>query len=431
MNCIARPLILLVLLAGLAACGAGSNTPEPRDTLAPPTTVPTVAAPTARPAARAGRAEPGWPSELFFVRPEGAKGRLVAYDMSYAAERFSLPAGMLSADGKSYYAAQAGELSTTLTAFDSNTGNPRKSFALDGRWGLGGVSPTGLWLALTRHPAPNAKRAWTAANMWQTDIQIVDVSGGQAAHVITLDGNFEVETISAGGQALYLIEHLPVVKPDHYLIRLFDLSAEALQADPLRSKTSNEVMAGLAWEDVASPDGHWLLTLYLSTRRNVAFIHALDLIDKYPLCIDLPSGGGNFSQLKDYTLTLSPGGRKAYAANATLGVVAEVSLNELQVVRQVRFAAGPSAAAVYDTHAPTARCIISADGQMLYFTSGKDVWGYDAKTRKVSRRYVTDGQISGVGLSRDGQRPYVARLDRPSDDVRHGHGHGVEFSKCQ
>jgi DNA-binding beta-propeller fold protein YncE len=163
---------------------------------------------------------------------------------------------------------------------------------------------------------------------------------------------------------------------------------------------------------VASPDGRWLLTLYLSTRRDVAFIHALNLIDKYPLCIDLPSGSGNFSQLKDYTLALSPSGRTVYAANAALGVVAEVSLDQWQVVRQAKFAAGTFEAAAHDMHSPTAHGVISGDGQMLYFANGKEVWSYGTQTGKVSGPYLMDGHIRGLGLSGDGQRLYVAGLDR-------------------
>ena len=203
-------------------------------------------------------------------------------------------------------------------------------------------------------------------------------------------------------------------------IRLYDLSKEQLLVDPLRAKGADEVMAGLAWDGIASPDGRWLLTLYLSTRRNpagrgassVAFIHALNLHDKYPVCLDLPSGSGDpagrgassFDALKQYTVALSPDGRKAYATNPALGVVAEVGLNQLQVMRTVTFDAG-----IMTKYAPGAsRSLVSKDGRALYFSSGPVLWRYDIASRTVSAPYAVSAPIVGLCLSSDDQRLYVA-----------------------
>lgn len=208
------------------------------------------------------------------------------------------------------------------------------------------------------------------------------------------------------------MQHLPAINPDHYLIRLYDLSAEQLQADPLRAKGADEVMAGLAWDGIASPDGHWLLTLYLSTRRDVAFVHTLDLQNKYPVCIDLPSGSGDLDELKYYNLALSPYGQTIYATNAVLGVVAEVDLNMRQVVRTVKFT--PSSAVKTTDHspqAPTSRSVVSKDGQSVYFMSGTGIWVYDASRGQVNGPYSIDTQILGLGLSSDGTQVYVAGAD--------------------
>jgi hypothetical protein len=345
---------------------------------------------------------------LLFVRPEGPKGRLVAYDMSDGRERFALPAGMLSAYGRHYYAAAPDGTSTILDAYDPHMGRFERRFYRSGSWALSGVSALGRWAVLTRVPSESEIQAWTEADQWKTDIQIIDGETGETAHILSLDGNFEVETISAGGDSLFLVQHLPAVNPEQYLIRLYDLSQETLQVDPLRAKGADEVMTGLAWDGLASPEGRWLLTLYLNTRRNVAFIHTLDLRDKYPVCIDLPSGSGDFDQLKHYTLALSPDGRKVYAANAVLGVLAEVSLDERRVTHSTTF----------DTHRlktdpriPSSRSVVSKDGRMLYFSSWQAVWAYDTQSKKVSGPYRLLTQIVGLGLSDDGSRLYVASVD--------------------
>ncbi len=353
-------------------------------------------------------------ADVFRVRPEGAQGPLIAYDMPGGQRRFTLPAGMLSADEQHFYAASLDPVkhSTLLDEYDPNTGDLQQQFDFKGEWALGGVSPSGRWVALTRMPGESEKQTWTKTNQWQTDLQIVESETGQTIHTLSLDGNFEVETISADGNSLFLVQHLPAVKPDHYLIRLYDLSAEQLQADPLRAKGADEVMAGLAWEGVASPDGHWLLTLYLNTRREVAFVHTLDLENKYPVCIDLPSGSGNFDQLKYYNLALSPDGQTIYATNAVLGVVAEVDLDTRQVVRTVEFTPAASATTTdYPLRAPISHSVVSKDGRSVYFTSGTEIWMYDASRGQVHGPYSIGAQILGLGLSRDDAHLYIANAD--------------------
>ncbi|MBI1801357.1 MAG: PD40 domain-containing protein, partial [Chloroflexi bacterium] len=232
---------------------------------------------------------------------------------------------------------------------------------------------------------------------------------------LTLDGNFEVETISPSGDALFLIEHLPAVNPNHYLIRLFDLRIESLVPGALRDKSAtDEVMAGLAWDGLASPNGRWLLTLYLSTLRNTAFVHTLDLSDKYPVCIDLPSGSGDFNQLKYYSLALAPSGWRLFAANAVLGLVAEISLSSRSVTRRATFQPRSFGAAnASNPQSQLSRSVVSKDGSRLYFTSGLDVWVYDTASGEVDGPFLINGRISALGLSGDGKRLYVAAEKQP------------------
>jgi hypothetical protein len=404
-------LVTLILIALLTACITPPTSPIP----SPPQEVaPTSSAPEPTTASGAIRS---FNADIFLARPDGPKGEAIAYDMVSGSRLFGLPAGMASADGAHYYSAALGDLTTEVSVFNPHTGTLGHTFTVEGPWALSGVSPTGRWLAFTRIASEAEKANWVSANEWRTELQIADALTGKALHMLTLDGNFEVETISADGKSLFLVEHLPAVNPapggvnpDHYVIRLYDLSNETLVADPLRSKGADEVMAGYAWEGLASPNGKWLLTLYLSTGRNVAFVHTLNLIDKFPVCIDLPSGGGEFDELKYYTLSLSPDGGTAYAANAVMGLVAEINLNDLTLKQAVPFAVEAPATGL-DPKTQTARSLLSPDGGRLYFTSGQNVWAYDTETRAVSGPFETEGPIAGLGLSSDGKRLFVASAE--------------------
>ena len=123
----------------------------------------------------------------------------------------------------------------------------------------------------------------------------------------------------------------------------------------------------------------------------VAFVHTLDLQNKYTVCIDLPSGSGDLDRLKDYNLALSPDGLTLYATNAVLGVVAEVDLNTLQVVRTVEFTPDSSGChRGYPSQAPTRHSVLSKDGRSVYFTSGTGIWVYEAAAQ-ASVWAVLDG----------------------------------------
>ncbi len=343
-------------------------------------------------------------AELFFVRPEGARGPLVAYDAAIGREQFRLPAGLLSADGQRFIAVESGR----MTVYELTRGQPLKYFQEHevGDWELGALSPTGHSAVFSK--VGTATYADGAAKT-TTSFKVVNTVVGETQHELHLEGYFEVDALSANGKSLFLLERLSGDQSDQYVIRLYDLSQESLLADPIRSKGSDEVMAGYAWNGVGTPDGEWLLTLYLSTRRNVAFVHALNLKNQFAICIELPSGDGDFEKLKQYSLTLAPDGKKLYTANTALGVVAEVSLDMQSSVPAVTRRANFPAQA--QTPGRVAISALSKDG-LLYFTNGEDVWPYATKTGAVFSPYRVAGPIIGLGTNWDGKRLFVVRADQ-------------------
>ncbi len=330
--------------------------------------------------------------KLLFVQPTGPRGPLVVYNTRTRARVFSLPAGIASADGFGYFSANPDRGGTRLTQFYAPTGMLVNTWVQPGSWTLGGVSPQGRWVALTR------QRPGT------TTVRIFDVGRGALAHVMNLSGDFEVETVSGDGKRLFLIQHLAAKR---YNVRQYDLSHERLVARPLRA-AGVKLMAGYAWSGVASPDGRWLLTLYLSTARNTAFVHSLNLRKSKPACVSLPSGRGEFSKLKNYSLTLSPDSRVLFAANPTLGVVAEVDLMGSRVFRVTRF--NRSASSIRAPRAATLSTV-SRNTRTVYFSAGRDLWAFDAAYGRVRGPYATGGEIVGVGYGAGDRRIFAVRGD--------------------
>lgn len=355
-----RPaLALLVLATALAACGGSAETAGP-------------------PAAPA--------EELFVVRPAGPAGPLVGYDAASGARRFALPPGVATADGRRFYAAQRGEVST----YDAASGALLGTHAAGRGWKVGGVSPTGRWLALSSGGVP------------ATRVRLIDTRGWRPVDTLQLAGRFEVDAVSADGRALFLIQHLT---NDNYLVWLYDRRTGRLsQPGETQPKARPEVMTGYAWGGVASRDGRWLLTLYLNTQRSVAFVHALDVQRRRPVCIDLPSGSGRVKALEHYSLALAPNGRTLLASNPVLGVVAELDLRKLRVVRTGELSAAGTAA-------PGAASAVSPDGRALYVASDRALWAYDTAEGRSKRLADVGGRITGLAVSRDGGRVYVVRAD--------------------
>jgi hypothetical protein len=354
---------IMLAAAGLAGCGGGDG----RGDVAPAEVA----------------------QQLFLVRPVGPTGPLLAYEMPAGRERFRLPAGRASADGADFFAAHTHPRRTHIVSYDAHSGVPRRSFNIGGPWTLAAVSPTGDWLAFARRA-----RA-------ETRVQVVDAKTGRVASRLALHGDFEVEAVSADGRSMFLVEHLA---DGAYRIRLYDLASDLLVAGSLRAKGSDEIMAGYAWGGTATPDGQWLLTLYLSTRRDNAFVHTLNLESKFALCLELPSGEGDPGKLRMYGTALSPDGTRLYAANPALGVLVELDLVRGPMIRTVGTFAPARASG-------PAQVVVSNDGRSVYFSNGSAVWRHDVAAGTVRRVHASAAGVGALGLSRDGNRLFVAPSD--------------------
>ena len=137
-------------------------------------------------------------------------------------------------------------------------------------------------------------------------------AAGTIAHRLRLRGNFRVEAISAAGDFLFLQQDFV---DGSYAVRGYDLAAGQLLPGSLGRKGETVRMQGDAGQVVASPDGRWLLTVYVETTRNTAFVHALNLIERIAICLPLPPC--KRCGAEDWTIALAKDGRTLRASNAS------------------------------------------------------------------------------------------------------------------
>lgn len=333
-----------------------------------------------------GSANETLPPELVTLRPAGTAGPLLGIDAPSGAQRFALRDGVASADGSRYYATFESPGGTELRAYRPATARLISTARISGTWRASAVSADGRFVALTGRP--HAGRPTFAVH-----------EAGAPLHVLELEGRFEVDGLAPDGSALYLVERFA---DGRYAVRYYDLAQDRLHTESIRVKNEQEEMSGLPGQQVATPDGSWLLTLFTNTEERKAFVHALNLRARYALCLDLP-GEGDLGSLRGYGLALTPRGDALFAPNPALGVVVRLDLVEPGRMDTASFTGangrGSTASAV------------SRDGRTVYFARGDSLWAYDAALSLVRGPYRLGVDGPRLAFGPDGRRLYALAAD--------------------
>jgi Tol biopolymer transport system component len=221
---------------------------------------------------------------------------------------------------------------------------------------------------------------------------VLDTKRGVTTHELELSGNFAVETISTAGDFLFLQQNFV---DGSYAVRGYDLAANQMLPGSLGTKGNVIQMTGLASQVVASPDGRWLLTMYVNTKSNTAFVHALNLIERIAICINMPPCKNCSRQaLRGWGLGLAPDGRTLFAANPAAGRVATIYLPARRVVADSRFTPRPGG---------ETRTAVSPDGTQFAFTNGENVWSFDTNGNWAQNVATDGGAVADLGFGPDGR----------------------------
>jgi hypothetical protein len=268
---------------------------------------------------------------------------------------------------------------------------------IPGRWrlptiGIGhapaGLSSDGSTLVLEEDAAGGTTRT-------ATRFTVVATGASGKSRTITLNGAFEFDALSPDGTWLYVIERFADGDPTHYDVRRLSVSSGKLEAGRIVDKRNvDEVMSGYAITQTKGAGG-WVFTAYRG--HDGAFIHALNTVDGYAFCIDLPaSSGGDEAAAAQWGLALDADHGLLYAANAALGTVSEIGLDDF-VVRQTGKLASAGATirlAKFESGkwVRGGSIALGADGTRLYVLADQGV--IEVRTRDLTTIGRTAGTVS-------------------------------------
>ena len=331
--------------------------------------------------------------------------------------------------------ATPGDGRTVVAAFTvENVENPA-SLTLDGTWrlptigddpqpvGLSGNASTLVLVDTSTGPA-NAPVSRFASCLRRSR---------DKPRIISLHGTFDFDAISTDAQWLYVVEHLAAPPAGHYQVRQVDVASGRLQTGVVVDKSNpGETMAGWQLGQVRLAGGR-VLTLYRGAEH--PFIHALDTVNSFAVCIDLPAtGAGDDAAARDWGIAEADTGL-VYAVNVALGLVVEVDPAALQLRRTATVrpmaANGIVLAKLGDGVSGQAgpRAVVAPDGASLYAVGATGILAISTTTLKATGRWLEGQAVDGLALSRDGRgavRPApwrgTDRHDRHRDWTHRWHG---------
>ena len=321
----------------------------------------------------------------------------------------SLPAGLMSQDHQRIYTATPHNGQTTVLVTDAITGKTLSSLTLSGTYSTASydytnavISFDGHWLALREQHSSNTSSVFAFINTLSGHVD-----------TITVNGPFDLDAISPDGSRLYLLQQLNDVA-GHYYVRLYEVNQHQLYPNVISDKSdiNDPRMIGSGLTRQVAADGTRDYTLYIDTRSNIAFIHALPLNNDFylALCINLPTGKSP-ALLRYYTLTLSADGNTLYAANAALGIVALINVADPAVFSDDIYATikFPPTSLSGDTQTLYHGAVLSPDQSTLYVLGTRGITAINVLKESYKQLYATQQTFTSIGVSADGRTLYASQ----------------------
>jgi hypothetical protein len=406
---------VIAVILGASACTAAETAGPIRSGAA--SAAAQAPAPTSTGGANASRAAVPVMDDAWLVVGRVGEEGLHVILASTAESIYDLPAGVPDATWGRLVTATTDGATTRVQDAVVQPGGGGPSQALAGAWRLptigsdpmpAGVSADGRTIVLV----PVAVKTGTGAGApraAESRFAIIDRTFVAKPRIITLPGAFDFDALSANGTVLYVIEHLAGPPEAHYQVRAVDLATGVLRDGAVVDKSNlDEAMGGYPIGQVRRSDG-MVFTIYQGVEH--PFIHALSTLDAWALCIDLPSvGADDAAAALDWGLAANADGGPMVAANATLGVAAQISNADLSIARMSSFA--PAAAgetritlAKFGHQAPGVtgrRAVIAPDGA-IYLAGRGGVVRLSKTDLTVVGRLLEGTSVDALAVTPDGR----------------------------
>lgn len=402
-------LAVLALVAG--ACTARTGTPANT-----PVALPSASEATASVSASPSL-PPASPDAWLAVGRKGVEGLEVIL-ASTREHMLDLPTGVPARDdwGRIFTATTAGGRTTVRdVAVQPGLGGPE--VVIDGAWKLPTIGPDPLPVGLSldgstlvlveaTQPAGSGPKATSRFAV----LSAVPLEG--PARMITLDGRFGYDALSPNGSTLYVVEHLDSDEGGRYQVRAVDVASGKLADAVIVDKRNlDEQMAGYPLAQVRRADG-LVLTLYQGVEH--PFIHELNSVESWAVCIDLPaSGAASATAGADWGLAATPDGSSVYAVNASLGLVADVDPVQLGLRRSASVKPLASAGIVlakfgHQASGPTGRrVVLGPDGKTIYAAGAGGILAIDASTLQTIGTFARSEATDALAVTPDGGTLYA------------------------
>jgi hypothetical protein len=360
------------------------------------------------------------------------EGRISLIDVGTGEATYTATHAVKAAASSTILRAQTEGDFTAVETLEPSSGEVVASTRVDGKLEIRGVSPFGGVVALMEE-RPDSNDLYVPEPRESTSITVI-WNEGRETQTYALEGNYEPETFSTDEETLFLLEFFPPADPDRYFVRQLDLaSGEITSVDTSDQELGIELnpeMRGHARAQAMAPDGSYLFSLYTIGQGETpvhdpadpetdrwAFVHTLNLEEKWSHCIFLPPPFGTRSE-SAMSLGISGDGRDLFVIDAATENVARIDARKLEVsdVEQIPGLRSDEARPV------------AVGPEVVYVGLGDSVLEMGRETLVPNAGFVVSTEtawlpVRGLELAPDGRTLRVAHgssisvLDMPSERV--------------
>ncbi|MEE6311172.1 hypothetical protein V1634_30505 [Plantactinospora veratri] len=366
---------------------------------------------------------------------ELADGKLAVVDAATGRMLVQPAPAVLSGDGRRLVRVERPDGGTRLTSHQLPDGAAVSAGTLTGALAVRTTSSDGGLVALADDAGPG-HTPYRPGPRERTTIVVADGAGQRRR--LELPGNLEPEAFDTSNRALFVLDYLPPTAPERYRVRVVDLASGRVEPLLTRVKAvvpggAEEEMRGEGRQAVYDRQRNRLFTLYthqpdhVHTRDRIAatadpngagarddaphvhaFVHTLDLTERWAFCVDLPAPFGERAAT-GHTIALNRDGSRLYVADTGTGALATIDPDGLTVMESARFDA-PAGTAGSTATAPAAAAFDGAG--TLLVGAGREVVGMPATAGGGAvPRWSAPAEVRGLAGPPDGSRLYVGQPD--------------------